>query len=304
VLSVGSSVELFQDPVYAAQFLHERFGDFERFRGAVPGFQLSAHARFDAIGVGDEAAGERLKVKVSGVVTGYVTDVWFRRGRIVGYVEVVRADKQAAHDVALELATALDHRIQAVLAGEIEVEKAKPPKSKEATAAELRKLPSQTLAPADVGPNAVVLEEGPTEDEDYAGYQRSFRDLKVGGSRVLWLNGETQLYETGKHAELAYKVRTEKAGRLIFAQAVIDGFAGGAGLTPTDVRARALAIPAGGLKGLVVTFELQEAKFAMVGVFTRSGRLVQSPLAIGRTATFEADDLEAVARRAKKRLAS
>jgi hypothetical protein len=53
-----------------------------------------------------------------------------------------------------------------------------------------------------------------------------------------------------------------------------------------------------------VTFELQEAKFAMVGVFTRSGRLVQSLLAIGRTATFEADDLEAVARRAKKRLAS
>jgi hypothetical protein len=301
VLGVGSAVELFEDPVYAAQYLHERLNDYERFRNAVPGLKLSEHSEFEAAAIGDEAAGQRVKITAPGVATGYETDIVFRRGRIVAWVAVVRADRRDTREEALSLAAELNSRIQAVLAGEIEVEPAEPEASTEATAAELEKLPELTLAPADVGAGVAAVEQGRREDEDYHAYYRDFKDVVVGGSHLITLRGETQLYDTQAEAALAYKIATQKAGRLIFARAVIQGFTDGAGVTPTDVRAQPLPNPGRGISGMVVTFDIVEAKFKLVAVFTRSGRLVQSVLAICRE-SLDPKDLEALARRAQARL--
>ncbi len=301
-LAVGTAVDLLEGPVYAAQYLHARLNDYELFKNALPGVKLSGYSTFDAATVGEEAGGQQVKIMVPGVITGYETDVYFRRGRVVAYVEVVRADREDARDEALELAAALDRRIQAVLAGELEVEPPKPEKSKETSAAELRSLPARTLAAADVAPGAVPVAEGPTEGDDYRGYYRNFEDVVVGGSHLIRLRGETQLYETPDDAAFAYRIFTEKAGRLIFAQAIIEAFADETGVRPTNVRARPLANAGRGARGMVVTFELVGAKYTMVGIFTRSGRHVQSVLGICRVGAFDPSDLEPVAERAQKRL--
>ena len=88
------------------------------------------------------------------------------------------------------MAAELDSRIQAVLAGEIEVEPAEPEASTEATAAELEKLPELTLAPADVGPGVAAVEQGRREDKDYHAYYRDFKDVVV-ALALITLRGET-----------------------------------------------------------------------------------------------------------------
>ena len=303
-LEVGTAVELFEDPVYAAQYLHERLNDYERFKDALPGVELSGYSAFEVAALGDEAAGQRVRIRFPGVATGYETDVIFRRGRIVAQVAVVRADKQDAREEAERLAVELDRRIQAVLAGEIGVEQAEPEDSNQATAAELARLPDQTLAPADLGPGIAVSDEGPRAGDDFQAYYRDFENVVVGGSHLLTLRAETELYETPAKAALAHKVVGSEAGRQIFAQAVVKGFADGAGVTPTNVRARALPNPGRRMRGMLVTFEIVEAEFRMVAVFTRSGRLVQSVMGICRPNDLDPDDLEALARRAQARLAA
>lgn len=303
VLGVGSSVEVLEDPVYAAQYLHARLNDYESFKKAVPGIKLSGLSTFQAP-VGDEAGGRRVKLSIPGVLTGYLTDVYFRRGRIVASVEVVRADRSDAQEEALRLASELDKRIQAVLSGQIKVEQAKKPdKSNEITAAELVKLPAQTLKPADVGPGVAAIREGRLQDDDYEGYFREFEDVMVGGSHLIKLRAAAELYKSKKAAEIAHKIRTEEVGRRIFAQAIVKGFADETGVRPTNVVTRQLASPGRGLSGMVVSFELVGAKFRMAAVFMRSGRLVQSVMGICRANAFDPRDLAPVAQRAQAHLA-
>ena len=51
----------------------------------MPGLKLSEHSEFEAAAIGDEAAGQRVKITAPGVATGYETDIVFRRGRIVAW---------------------------------------------------------------------------------------------------------------------------------------------------------------------------------------------------------------------------
>ena len=302
-LGVGTSVDLFQDPVYAAQFLHERLNDYDRFKNGVPGMKFSRYSEFEAVAIGDEAAGQRLRITVPGVLSGYETDVVFRRGRMVARVAVARADRKDVREEALRLAADLDRRIQAVLAGEIDADPPRPERETTATAAELRSLPSQTLSPADVGSGVAVAKEGRYKKDNFQAYYRQFEDVVVGGSHLLSLRGETQLYETPQAAAVAYKVVQEKAGREFFAQALVKGFSDGAGVEPTDLRVRALPDPGHGISGMVATFEGVGQRFKMVALFTRSGRVLQSVMGICHP-SLNPDDLTPLAERASRRLSA
>jgi hypothetical protein len=303
-IGVGTSVDLFQDPVYAAQFLHERLNDYERFKNGVPGMKFSRYSEFEALAIGDEAAGQHLTITIPGVVTGYETDVVFRRGRIVARVEIARTDRKDARDEALKLAIQLDRRIQAVLAGEIEVEPVRPEESPSTAAAELRRLPSLTLAPADIGPGARVAKEGRRSGDDFHAYYRQFTDVAVGGSHLLSLRGETQLYESPAKAELALTVLGKQAGRQILTQSIVESALDEAGVKPTNVRVRPLAGLGPGRTGTVVTFRLVGTNFTMATIFTRSGRVVQAVMGMCRSTDFDPDDLKPVAERAGRRLAA
>lgn len=303
VMTVSSGVELLQDNVYAAQYLHARLNEYERLKGPVrPGLKLRNVAPFDVAGIGEEGGGIRAAVLIPGLIRGHETSVVFRRGRVVGYVTVMRAEKGDGSQEAMKLAVALDRRIQAVLSGEIAVKKVKPSKLAVANRKVRKRLPEMTMAAADVSAEAKVYDEGKFDGEGYVGYERTFQDVMVGGSHLVRLRALTQAYESADQAALGLKFVDRAAGRHAYARTVVEGFARETGVRPTQVRASKLKSPARGMKGIVVTFELVGAKFQMATIFMRSGRFVQSVTGICRTEAFNPDDLKPLAQRAEVRL--
>ena len=303
VMTVSSGVELLQDNVYAAQYLHARLNEYERLKGPVrPGLKLRDVAPFDVAGIGEEGGGVRATVLIPGLIRGHESSVVFRRGRIVGYVSVMRAEKGDGSQEAMKLAVALDRRIQAILAGEIAVKKVKPSKLAVANRAARKRLPEMTMAAADVSGEARVYDEGKFDGEGYVGYERTFQEVIVGRSHLVRLRALTQAYESADTAALGLKFVDRAAGRHAYAKQVVAAFAKEAGVRPTQVRASALKSPARGMKGIVVTFELVGAKFQMATIFMRSGRFVQSVTGICRTEAFDPNDLKPLAQRALVRL--
>ena len=111
-------IELLDGTVYAVQYLHVRLTDYERLRDRCGPASASVTCAFvEDAGIGDEEADKDAAVIVPSLIRAQETSVVFRRGRIVGYVSVVRADKGDARQEAMRLAVASDRRIQAVLTG-------------------------------------------------------------------------------------------------------------------------------------------------------------------------------------------
>ena len=302
-LSLGTGVELLDGTVYAVQYLHARLTDYERLRGPVrPGVRLRNVSSFEVAGIGDEGGGIRATVIVPSLIRAQETSVVFRRGRIVGYVSVVRADKGDARQEAMRLAVELDRRIQAVLTGEIEVKPVKPDVQSVADRAARKKLPEMTMAAEDVTADARVYDEGRVAGDGYSGYHRTFQDVMVGGSHLVRLRAETQLYDTPTSAVLGMKFVDRAGGRQVYAKGVVQAFAKETGVRPTNVRVSPLRNPGRGMKGIVVTFELVGAKFRMASIFMRSGRFVQSVTGICRVEAFDPGDLRPLAQRAQVRL--
>lgn len=303
VISVGTEIELMEDAVYAAQYLHKQVGDFERYQGKQGGgTTLTGVASFQVNAVGDEAEG--LLARASGRKrTVHVTAVAFRRARIVAVAMVLRTDKEDAQGEARALAVKLDSRIQAVLAGEIPVG---PPQAEDATtdapSAAAERLPELTLAADDVGAGVTAVGEGEFTDRSYVGYQRTFEDVVVGGSHLIRLQARTAAYENVGQAAAAHKLVSQAAGRQIFADGIARAFGKETAVTPTDIRVRSLRTGIPGMPGLIATFDLVGARFRIVSVFVRSGRYMQSVTGICRPDGVHPDDLEALARRAQARL--
>jgi hypothetical protein len=302
-LTVGTGVELMDDRVYATQYLHARLNDFERLKGHVrPGVKLRNVSAFEVAGIGEEGGGVRGTFVIPGLLTGHETTVVFRRGRIVGYATVMRGSMADASQEAMRLAVALDRRIRDVLSGKIAVEPQKAPKVDRALIAARKKLPRMTMAAEDVGPGTSVFDEGKGKGSSYASYQRTFRDVVVGGSHLVSLRAETQVHNTAAGAGLAMKYVTTAAGRQEFASGVTQGFTDSTGVRPANVRVRTMESPGPGMKGLVVTFEYSGARFTTAAIFMRSGRAVQSVVALCRREAFDPNDLKPLARRAQARL--
>jgi hypothetical protein len=303
VISVGTEIELMEDPVYAAQYLHKQLGDFERFQGKQnDGTNLAGVASFQVNAVGDEAEG--LLATASGPKrTVHATAVAFRRARIVAVAMVIRTDKEDAQGEARALAVKLDGRIRAVLAGEIEVGPAPADDATvDAPVAAVQRLPEATLQPEDVGPGVTPVDEGPLAEPGYVGYQRTFEDVVLGGSHLIRLQARTAAYERPAQAAVAHRLVTQAVGREAFADGIARAFGGQTAVAPTNVRVRSFATGARGMTGVVATFELVGARFKMVSIFTRSGRFLQSVTGICRPDDVQPDDLEALARRAQARL--
>jgi hypothetical protein len=303
VVMVGTEVELMEDPVYAAQYLHEQLGDFQRYEGKQDdGTKLSGVSSFAVNAVGDEAEG--LLFTVSGKRTGYATAVAFRRDRIVAFASVLRADKDDAQAEARALAIKLDERIKDVLAGRLAPVEAPPAEeAQQVSFAGKEKLPELTMTPKDLGQGHEPISEGVTEGEGYVGYQRTFGETVVGSSHLITVRAETRLYETTAAAARTFRQLTRTA-REVQGRAMVKAFADQSGLRAADIRVQALAKPRRGTAGIVVTFDLSGAEFRIVSILMRSGRMVETVSGVCRAAAFDPDDLKPVADRAHKRLAA
>jgi hypothetical protein len=301
---VGTEVELMEDPVYAAQYLHDQVGDFERFQGKQSDGSKAAVRSFAPEPVGDEAAG--LLVTVSkGKQKLFMTAVAFRRGRVVAVAMVARPDKDDQQNEARALAVKLDKRIQDVLAGRIAVE---PVETTETIAAPSfegeEKLPGMTMAAADVAPGLEAVSEGKTEGDGYVGYQRTFGETHIGGSHLISVRAETRLYESKAAAAAAAKAHAGQVGRALYAREAARAFADQTQVRATNVKAKRLTGLKRGLGGVVVTFDLVGAKFRIVSVFLRSGRMIETVSGVCRAAALDPADLRPVVERARKRLAA
>ena len=300
---VGTEIELMEDGVYAAQYLHKQVGDFQRFTGKQEdGSSLSGVSSFQVTGVGDEAEG-LLATSTRGKSKLYVTAVVFRRERIVAVAVAVRADANDMQNEARALAVKLDKRIQDVLAGRISTKQIVPPKEAEGVSLDVEeKLSELTLAAEDVGAGVTVVDEGELTEHTYVGYQRTFEDVAVGGSHLIRLQARTAAYEKPDQAAQAQKLVAQAVGRQIFADGIARAYGKETAVTPTGIRVRALPTGIPGTTGVVATFSLVGAKFKLVSIFVRSGRFLQSVTGICRPDGINPDDLKALARRAQSRL--
>jgi hypothetical protein len=299
---VGTEVELLRDPVYAAQHLNKQLDDFHRLQGtALDGVKVTGVSDFEALGVGDEAAGIRAVSSFAGLKM-HMTIVAFRRDRLVAVAAIARGDRRNAAEQARTLAAALDERIQGVLAGEIEGKPARiaPPTAKKASFAGREKLPSLTVALEDLPAGARSDGQGRKKRESYVSYYRSFEDVRLGGSHLLALRAETQLHRTPADAALAYRLLGRPEGRRVFARAMLDRFAEDAVVEPWNVRVR--PFPGRGMNGVVVSFEVPEGRFEVAAVFLRSNRVIESVTGFCTAAALDPADLRPLAANALTRL--
>ncbi|HXV32679.1 MAG TPA: hypothetical protein VD769_01620 [Gaiellaceae bacterium] len=301
---VGTEVELMEDPVYAAQYLHDQVGDFDLIQGKQQDGSNAAVGSFSPAPVGDEAQG--LLVTLSkGKQKFLMTAVAFRRGRVVAVAMVARPDKKDQQNEARALAVKLDKRIQDVLAGRIAADPAKVPAPVAAPSFEGKaELPELTMAGADAAPGLEAVSEGETDGDGYVGYQRTFGEARLGGSHLISMRAETRLYESEAAAAEAAKALAGQVGRAEYARRAAKAFADETQVRPTNVRARPLVGLKRGSSGVVVTFDLVGAKFRIVSIFLRSGRMIETVSGVCRATAFDPDDLRPVAERARKRLAA
>jgi hypothetical protein len=296
-------VELMEDTVYAAQRLHEQLVDAPRHAGsALGGLELAKVTSFAVADVGDQAEGLTGAV-ASGGRKLHATVVVFRRDRVIGVASLLRADREDAQNEARALAVKLDKRIQDVLAGRIApgpVETSEP--AAEPSFAGKEKLPDLTMAAADVAPGLEPVAEGETDGDGWVGYHRTFGEAQVGSSHLISVRAETRLYESDEAAARAAKELAREAGRLSYAREATKAFADETDVRPTNVQVRPLPRTKRGTSGVVVTFDLVGARFRIVSVFLRSGRMVETVSGVCRATAFDPEDLRPVAERARKRL--
>jgi hypothetical protein len=133
-LLISTNVILFQNAAGAAGNLKDGVGDARRQMGKTSegGLTLEDAKVFKVEDIGDEAAGLALRASAESDqgITLYSTLVGFRRGRLIGVVQVIRLDEQDTRAEVVGLARKLSDRMMAVLRGEV---KATPSRSPAAT---------------------------------------------------------------------------------------------------------------------------------------------------------------------------
>jgi hypothetical protein len=120
---LGTTVFVFESVKGASSYLDDDVADLERSAGEQGGLtQIHNVERFALDAVGDESLGLRMVVSSfteEGWVSHYHTLAWFREGRILALVSLVRLDNSDARAEIEALAHKLDQRIQAVLVSQV-----------------------------------------------------------------------------------------------------------------------------------------------------------------------------------------
>lgn len=120
---VATRVAVFESGKGASGYLEDDLADLEEEIGKERG-PTTIHSvdRFAVEGIGDESLGVQISMSFLsdyGPSSIYQTMVWFREGRILAFVAVMRLDSKDVRAEAQALADKLDQRIQAVLAGQV-----------------------------------------------------------------------------------------------------------------------------------------------------------------------------------------
>jgi hypothetical protein len=303
LIVVGSTIDLFDTETSARSYLLQEIRDFEQFRGKdVQGVRLAKFETFD-VDVGDEGWGIEFTAR-AGRATMHVTGVAFRSGRLVADAGFMRADDGTARADALTAARALESRIQRVLAGDLDAQPVPLP-VQEAVVTQSQ-LARGTLAVKDLPAGARVADEGRLRSEKSISYYRTFdvQDTMIGGSHLMFLRAQTQVFETEAAAQLMMRYLSNPKGRAQFAREVLRGFKKLAGARARNVHVTVLSQTGRGATGIVVTFDLPSGRFRTATVLVRSGRSVAVVSGFCTAQAVHPDDLPPLGDKARERLAS
>jgi hypothetical protein len=296
VYSVGTSVDLMQDPARAAQFLHEQMAQFDRFanRPLANGARVSRAASLDVTTAGEEAKGVTATVVVGGQRFRSAT-VAFRRGRLVGSVSVSRADARTPAKEAVKLAARLDKRLQDALAGAIDESSAALPPAR------IRplNLKALTLGSTDLPAAPSVAVQRFERFGDVRAFYRVFdpSDVVLSGSKVLVLRAMTEEFESPRSVELSVEFASGPKGLRQLAGIIARAL----GPEPEGLRVRRLESAAGSAAG---EFSFRSGKRSLSGVFlfVGDGRARGSVTVVGPAGKVSAEGVLALYPRLVERL--
>jgi hypothetical protein len=298
LVAIGTTAELFTDPVYATQYVSKQVSDVDRFVGrVVRGIRLVRVRSFGAVGVGEEAAGMQI-LAATGKRRAHVTVIYFRRGRLVGQAWEIRRDGRTVDDEITRIALTLDTRIQRVLAGQVDEKPvALPGKPKEIDPKPL------TLRARDFE-GATIAHEGSRQAHGVRAYLREFDVVGggVGGSKMYYLRALTQVFPSRRSATIDQRFLATAEGSRKVTAAFLDAWLGGDRDAITNVSATPVAVR--GADTSVFRFSFTAPKGRMEGVMlsVQRGRVLGSVTVIGRAAGLDPMDILTARAKLRERL--
>jgi hypothetical protein len=302
LFGVGSSVDLYDTETAARAYLLNEIQGYERYRGKKrDGVRLVRFETFE-VDLGDEGWG--IEFTMRGQATLHGTGVFFRTGRLVASTGYSRADRATMRDEAMKAGRALESRIERELAGELDAKPVRVPREvPEPTQAQLAKL---TLGLKDLPSGTFVTAEGRERGDDSVTFFRNFdvQETMIGGSHLMFLRAETQVFDTPAGAQLMMRYISSPKGREKFAQGVLRGFRRVAGARGRNVSVAPLPGARGNTTGVVVTFDLPTGRFRTATVVVRSGRKIAIVSGFCTAQAVHPQDMPPLGERARKRLAS
>lgn len=305
-VSAGTSADLFATETNARSFILTEIRQFKRFEGkSREGVKILRADEFD-VTVGDEGWGVELEFRGSGA-TLTMTGVIFRHGRLVASAFYLRGDGADVRPQAASLALKLENRIERVLAGDLDAKPAPLPVEKTgAPTVNRAQLARATLALEDLPAGARLSEEGRLRTTRSVAYYRTFdvQDTMIGGSHLMFLRAQTQVFETEASAQLMMRYLSNPKGRARFAREVLRGFKRLAGARARNVSVTAMPQAGRDAAGIVVTFDLPSGRFRTATVLVRSGRSVAVVSGFCTAHAVHPGDLPPLGSKARARLAS
>jgi hypothetical protein len=284
LLSFFTSVELFENEAAASAYLDYRAAYRQSLDGTSPqeGVKFRNVAPFDT-SVGEETGYAFREDVMFGKDHVFRTLIGFRRGRIVGTVMFIRADRNDAKPDAVRVAGILDSRIQNALGGKIgedpvlvpgdgvPLDGQKPTTKRPPGVPDLARV---ALGPADL-PAGIAADLGKytRTKPPRITFRRSFfpQGTVIGKTRLVGLNNEVHLFEseTAASGSLALTVTIINSPDAL--RTFATNFAATSGLRATKIRRRQVQLEDGAV-GFITTFKTEAGRLLSFSVMMQRGR--------------------------------
>jgi hypothetical protein len=299
--SLGTEVELFRDGAAASAFLRRQRSEFKRARGRTrQGVRIVDVDTLDIGGVGDEAVGIRasLTARAAG---GFTTMVGFRRGRIVGSATVLQAVEVDSMSQMKRIAGALDDRINAVMAGEIDSAAVAERNAPSPTRTDLKKL---TLTAKNLSLRMSLTHERDLHIPGTDGHFREYesRGERLGSSEILYLRTMALASKSPRSALRDQQFLASRRGSRSIALRLVRGWYRKAHFTPRGLETRPLPSPHDDVAAFQLYFDAPAGRLQAVMVAARRGRITASATVMGLASKINPRDVVALSDSLRLRL--
>jgi hypothetical protein len=314
--SFKTAAELFSSEQAASAALRRRI-DFARGlenRSPLPDVRFGPVQPF-AVEAADEAYGLREAVRF-GRDEVYRTFVGFRRGRVVGEVMVVRADRADGKHLARQLVGLLDTRIQIALHGgsngepvEVPAYAARPGGGEPAAPARPAGAPDLAAIALGAGDLPPGITCNPGEYTRTTGprfmFERSFctHGKAVGRTPLLALANQVGVFESKVAAQASVSISARAAESPDAVERFRAGFDSTHSVLATNINSRRVELGHGAVV-VLYTFDTKLGSVVYVDALAHAGRGVTTIEALAPAKDFHAGDIARLLRIVQARLAA